>query len=462
MLAAELAAVQRLIDVARLGGMRFAIVSYSGRDDFPLEDSVTQRVDRRDARLEAELTDDPAALEAAVARVARRGSDGASSFAPAMRLALRSSRRASDSREPARRRRVLFLSDSPTPVRFAPMDRIAHDDPRMEIEARRAIQSGVSFHSFGLGEAADDADTPHALAQIAGATGGTYRAVPDPRDLYCQMLAALGASDPRPALNAAPRSGFAPRLRDTAAMLRPIVLALTVCTGFTGLAYEITWQKYLAILLGAHSEATATVLGLFLGGLSLGYWLFGALTRALVERGRQQRAARAAAARLRRRRGGHRRVLPAVPVDLPARAQRFGRAADRRGRARVRGRYRARGAADRAARDADGRDDPDPHPGARAQPRRRDARARADLRLEHRGRVRGRARDRLLPDRVARASTASCARWAGSTSRAGGVFALLGHAAPRGRRARAGRAARAAHRACSRCTAPSRCSSASR
>src|SRR5262249_34001144 len=69
-------------------------------------------------------------------------------------------------------------------------------------------------------------------------------------------------------------------------MLRTIVLALTVCTGFTGLAYEITWQKYLAILLGAHSEATATVLGLFLGGLSLGYWLFGALTRTLVERGR--------------------------------------------------------------------------------------------------------------------------------------------------------------------------------
>jgi spermidine synthase len=76
------------------------------------------------------------------------------------------------------------------------------------------------------------------------------------------------------------------RLWKTAAMLRSIVLALTVCTGFTGLAYEITWQKYLAILLGAHSEATATVLGLFLGGLSLGYWLFGAVTRRLVERGR--------------------------------------------------------------------------------------------------------------------------------------------------------------------------------
>jgi spermidine synthase len=70
-------------------------------------------------------------------------------------------------------------------------------------------------------------------------------------------------------------------------MLRSIVLALTVCTGFTGLAYEITWQKYLSILLGAHSEATASVLGLFLGGLSLGYWVFGGLTRRLVDRGRR-------------------------------------------------------------------------------------------------------------------------------------------------------------------------------
>src|SRR5688500_6470361 len=124
MLAAQLAAVDRLIEVARLGGMRFAIVSYSGRQDFPFEESVTQRVDRHDARLEAELTADSAALDAAVARVARRGADGASSFAPAMRLALRSL----DAVEaPAPRRRVLFLSDSATPVRFAPMDRIARD-----------------------------------------------------------------------------------------------------------------------------------------------------------------------------------------------------------------------------------------------------------------------------------------------------------------------------------------------
>ena len=43
-------------------------------------------------------------------------------------------------------------------------------------------------------------------------------------------------------------------------MIRPIALLLTVLTGFSGLVYEVAWQKYLATLLGSHSEATAAVL----------------------------------------------------------------------------------------------------------------------------------------------------------------------------------------------------------
>jgi predicted membrane-bound spermidine synthase len=69
-------------------------------------------------------------------------------------------------------------------------------------------------------------------------------------------------------------------------MIRSVALLLTVLTGFSGLVYEVTWQKSLAILLGSHSEATAAVLGLFLGGLSLGYSLFGSVCRKLVERAR--------------------------------------------------------------------------------------------------------------------------------------------------------------------------------
>ncbi len=66
-------------------------------------------------------------------------------------------------------------------------------------------------------------------------------------------------------------------------MTRAIALALTVLTGLCGLVYEVTFEKLLATLLGSHAEATAAVLGLFLGGMSLGYWLWGAVTRRLLE-----------------------------------------------------------------------------------------------------------------------------------------------------------------------------------
>ena len=68
-------------------------------------------------------------------------------------------------------------------------------------------------------------------------------------------------------------------------MTRAVALILTLLTGFSGLVYEVAWQRYLATLLGSQSEATAAVLAIFLGGLSLGYWFFGSLTRRLVERG---------------------------------------------------------------------------------------------------------------------------------------------------------------------------------
>lgn len=67
-------------------------------------------------------------------------------------------------------------------------------------------------------------------------------------------------------------------------LVRVVALLLTLLTGFSGLVYEVSWQKYLATLLGSHSEATAAVLALFLGGLSIGYSLFGRVTRQFVAR----------------------------------------------------------------------------------------------------------------------------------------------------------------------------------
>ena len=67
-------------------------------------------------------------------------------------------------------------------------------------------------------------------------------------------------------------------------MFRVVALLLTILTGFSGLVYEVTWQRYLATLLGSHSEATAAVLGIFLGGLAVGYAVFGRVTRRMIAR----------------------------------------------------------------------------------------------------------------------------------------------------------------------------------
>jgi predicted membrane-bound spermidine synthase len=67
-----------------------------------------------------------------------------------------------------------------------------------------------------------------------------------------------------------------------------LVLGLTLVTGFSGLVYEIVWQRYVAILLGSDSASTAAVLGIFLGGLALGYAIFGAETQRIVRRASQR------------------------------------------------------------------------------------------------------------------------------------------------------------------------------
>lgn len=60
---------------------------------------------------------------------------------------------------------------------------------------------------------------------------------------------------------------------------RFLVLVLTFCTGFTGLVYEVTWHRYLSNLLGSQSQAAAMILAVFLGGLCLGYGIFGRFSK---------------------------------------------------------------------------------------------------------------------------------------------------------------------------------------
>lgn len=60
---------------------------------------------------------------------------------------------------------------------------------------------------------------------------------------------------------------------------RRFLYLLIFLSGASGLIYQVVWHKYLSILLGAQARATAVVLAIFLGGISLGYTCFGNWTR---------------------------------------------------------------------------------------------------------------------------------------------------------------------------------------
>jgi spermidine synthase len=55
-------------------------------------------------------------------------------------------------------------------------------------------------------------------------------------------------------------------------------------TGFSGLVYEVAWQRACTILLASHATAIAVAWTVFFGMLGVGYALFGRLTRKIAER----------------------------------------------------------------------------------------------------------------------------------------------------------------------------------
>jgi len=58
-------------------------------------------------------------------------------------------------------------------------------------------------------------------------------------------------------------------------MRRVVVLALFLLSGVAGLMYQVVWTRNLSLVLGVTSQAVATVLAVFMGGLALGSWLLG-------------------------------------------------------------------------------------------------------------------------------------------------------------------------------------------
>jgi len=195
-LAAQISATRSLLRSGLPPAARFSLVTYAGRTRFPTREPPLRLVSSDAGSVRVGLTDELRALETSLDRVLARGSRGNTDFAAALQLALRALERAPDA-ETGRRRLVLLLSDSPDPVVAVPNDawttstqRLAYPSPRLARLARRALRSGVPVHTFGLGDAARS-ERPHALDSLARVTGGAFRAVDDPAELHCAMLAAL-------------------------------------------------------------------------------------------------------------------------------------------------------------------------------------------------------------------------------------------------------------------------------
>ena len=54
-----------------------------------------------------------------------------------------------------------------------------------------------------------------------------------------------------------------------------LVLVIVFISGFTGLIYQVVWQKYLSIYLGSHALSTSLTLSCFFLFLALGYQIMG-------------------------------------------------------------------------------------------------------------------------------------------------------------------------------------------
>lgn len=185
-LAAEVAGARSLVRHLREQDVRFGVVSFAEvSPEGELEYGNVRRPG--DAFIQARPTRDLAALDEAFARVLEQGSSGGARFAAGMTTANKVFVAAEDpERNPAPV--ALMVSDSPRPLLTYPVVQVV--DPKMQDAAVEAIRNLVRFHTFGLDEAAGT-QPPHALSQIAGATGGHFTPVADATLLHCHMLRAL-------------------------------------------------------------------------------------------------------------------------------------------------------------------------------------------------------------------------------------------------------------------------------
>jgi len=63
-----------------------------------------------------------------------------------------------------------------------------------------------------------------------------------------------------------------------------IYLVVIFITGMVSLIYQVVWQRYLSIMVGSEASSATMVISIFLLGMSIGYFLFGRLSKKINDR----------------------------------------------------------------------------------------------------------------------------------------------------------------------------------
>jgi TetR/AcrR family transcriptional repressor of nem operon len=175
--------------------VRLAIVSFSGRYQPTPGQKLKHIVHDSEAVIRSDLSDDIGALQRALRQVLAREGNRDTHFTAGMK---RSIETLSAARAPSRsaRKGVFFISDSATPIVIGGDENLRRLDQRMQEAAYAALDARIAFDTFAAGSASES-EPPDVLSRIAGATGGTFHAVPDPVDLSCRLIASGSLARPR-------------------------------------------------------------------------------------------------------------------------------------------------------------------------------------------------------------------------------------------------------------------------
>lgn len=189
-LAAQVEAARTLVRRSAGEDVRFSIVTYSGPGTTHTAGRTNLVGSGRDSSVLVPLTSDRAALDAALEALLAEGADGTTIFYAGMRRATRELTLDVERDDRWRRKLVLLISDSPEPTGLASDGKSMNVDWRMKHAAVKARRQGVVIHTFGLSP-----DSPEwrrrPLGRIAGATGGDYHPVEDPRRLACHLTTSI-------------------------------------------------------------------------------------------------------------------------------------------------------------------------------------------------------------------------------------------------------------------------------